>query len=380
MALTETRMFKSKTRARCKRGSNQDPEHIVVAHLFSLCQTIRPSELSSHPLRYSFATVTLQTAIQFANSLGFRSTKHMDILIDKRSEVSVRQQLAEQIIFLIATEKVKPGQALPSVRELARRLKIHHNTVSEAYKDLARRTWVVRRKGSRVVVRSGGERAELTKEQNVDDLLNATIRVARERGYSLQALRERVRTRLLAEPPDHILVVEEEVGLRRLLQQEIRTALRQSVDGCSLSDLAVQPGLAIGALAVAGQYLIGDVDRLVPKAVPAIALAFSAADEQLDLLRRLDHPSVVCVVSVSRVFLQTARSLLAPALGRDHVMRDPLFPPDDPKTLRAADLVFADSIARSQIKHSKVLEYRVICPSSLEYLRTAMESYQLRLS
>jgi len=303
----------------------------------------------------------------------------MDIRIDKRSEVSVRQQLAEQIIFLIATEKMKPGEALPSVRELARRLKIHHNTVSQAYKDLARRTWVVRRKGSRVVVRSVGERTELTNGHDVDDLINATIRVARERGYSLQALRERVRTRLLAEPPDHILVVEEELGLRRLLQQEIRTALQQAVDGCSLSELAVQPGLAIGALTVAGQYVIDDVDRLVPKAVPAIALGFSAADEHLDLLGRLDYPSVVCVVSVSRVFLRTARSLLAPALGRHHVMRDFLFPPDDPKTLRAADLVFADSITRSQVNHSKVFEYRLICPSSLEYVRTAMKSYQMRL-
>ena len=140
------------------------------------------------------------------DSLGCSRANRMDIRIDKRSEVSVRQQLAEQIIFLIATEKVKPGEALPSVRELARHLKIHHNTVSEAYKDLARRTWVVRRKGSRVVVRSAGGRAELTNGHDVDDLINTTIRVARDRGYSLQALRERVRTRLLAEPPDHVLV------------------------------------------------------------------------------------------------------------------------------------------------------------------------------
>lgn len=335
---------------------------------FGATAPVTVSQLSHFRLGYNLTTVW-----------DCSCANHMDIRIDKRSEVSVRQQLAEQIIFLIATEKVKPGEALPSVRELARRLKIHHNTVSEAYKDLARRTWVVRRKGSRVVVRSVGERAELTNRHDVDDLINATIRVARERGFSLQALRERVRTRLLAEPPDHILVVEEEPGLRGLLQQEIRTALRQPVDGCSLSELAAQPGLAIGALTVSGQYLIGDVDRLVPKGVPAIALAFSAADEHLDLLRRLHHPSVISVVSVSRVFLQTARSLLAPALGRHHVMRDFLFPPDDPKSLRAADLVFADSIARSQVKHTKVLEYRLICPSSLEYVRTAMESYQMRL-
>ena len=72
----------------------------------------------------------------------------MEIRVDKQSEVPVRQQLAEQIVFLIVTEKLKPGQALPSVRELARRLKIHRNTVSDAYGDLKRRAWVVARRGS----------------------------------------------------------------------------------------------------------------------------------------------------------------------------------------------------------------------------------------
>lgn len=59
-------------------------------------------------------------------------------------------------------------------------------------------------------------------------------------------------------------------------------------------------------------------------------------------------------------------------------MRGFCFPLNDPKALRAADLVFADSIARARVKHPKVLEYRVIAPSSLEYLRTAMKSYQTR--
>ena len=302
----------------------------------------------------------------------------MDIQIDRKSEVSVRQQLAEQIIFSIATDKLKPGQALPSVRELARRLNIHHNTVSQAYKDLARRAWVVGRRGSRVVVRSPAERTERTIGYDVDDLINATIRVARERGCSLQELRERVRARLLAEPPDHILIVEDELGLRCLLQQEIRTALRQKVDGCSLAELRSQPGRAIGALVVAGHHAIGEVDQLVPKTIPAIRLAFSVADQHLDLLRALDQPSVIAIVSLSPAFLQTARSLLAPALGRRHVMRNFSFPLDDSKALRSADVVFADSVARSQVKHARVLEYRLISSSSLEYLRTAMKSYEAR--
>ena len=70
----------------------------------------------------------------------------MDLRISKESELPLRQQLAEQIVFQIAMGKLRPGQALPSVRELARRLKIHHNTVSEAYQDLIARRWVVGRR------------------------------------------------------------------------------------------------------------------------------------------------------------------------------------------------------------------------------------------
>ena len=302
----------------------------------------------------------------------------MDIRIDKKSEIPIRQQLAEHIIYSIATERLKPGEALPSVRELARRLKIHHNTVSQAYKDLVSRTWLVGRRGSRVVVRSSGKLDGQEQGHDLDDLINTTIRVAREQGYSLQELRERVRTRLLAEPPDHVLVVENDPGLRRLLQEEIRAALDRPAEGCSLSDLKAHPGLAIGALTVTGQFAIGDVDSLVPKSIPAIPLVFSAADEHLEMLRKLVQPSVIAVVSVSAAFLQTARGLLAPALGRRHVMRDFVFPLTDAKALQAADLVFADSVARPRIKHPKIFQYRVIAPSSLEYVCNAMKSYQTR--
>jgi|SRR5215471_10936894 len=302
----------------------------------------------------------------------------MEIRIDKKSEVPIRQQLAEHIVFSIATEKLKPGEALPSVRELARRLKIHHNTVSQAYKDLVNRTWLVGRRGSRVVVRSSGKLDGRAPGHDIDDLINATIRVARQQGFSLQALRERVRTRLLAEPPDHVLVVENEPGLRRLLQEEIRAALGQPAEGCSLSELVAHPGLAIGALTVAAQFSIGEVDALIPKSIPAIPLVFSTADEQLEMLRKLVQPSVIAVVSVSAVFLQTARALLAPALGRRHVMRDFTFPLTDARAVQAADLVFADSVARPKIKHPKIFQYKVIAPTSLEYVCNAMKSYQTR--
>ena len=300
----------------------------------------------------------------------------MEIRVDKQSEIPVRQQLAEQIVFLIATEKLKPGQALPSVRELARRLKIHRNTVSEAYRDLKRRAWVVARRGSRVVVRTRGAQIGQAVSCDLDDLIDATIRAARDHGYSLQMLRERVRARLLAQPPDRMLVVEQEAGLRSVLVEEIRAAHVWPVEGCSLTDLINDPGLAIGALSVTPQYAIDEVDSLIPKGMPAVPLAFSAADEQLALIRGLSQPSIIAVVSASEVFLKTATSLLAPALGERHTLCEFRFPLDNPDALTAVDLVFADSIVCSEIKRARIIQYRLIRPSSLEYLVNAMNSYK----
>jgi DNA-binding transcriptional regulator YhcF (GntR family) len=302
----------------------------------------------------------------------------MEIRISRESEVPLRQQLAEHIIYLIATGQLKAGQALPSVRELARRLKIHHNTVSEAYQDLVARTWLVGRRGRRVVVRSGGEAAQAQGKEDLDDLINTTIRAAREQGYSLQQLRERVRERLLVQPPDHFLVVEEEPGLRSVLAEEIRTSLRWPAEGCSRQELVLNPGLAIGALAVVPEYAAADTASLVPKDRPAVSISFSTADEHLKRIRQLRDPSVIAVVSVSKAFLQAARGVLARDLEGRHTMCELLLPLDRSGVLKTADLIFADSAALGIIGHPKAIHYRLISHDSLEYLTTAMASYRLR--
>ena len=302
----------------------------------------------------------------------------MDIQISRESEVPPRRQLAEHIIYLIATGQLKAGEALPSVRELARRLKIHRNTVSEAYQDLVARTWLVGRRGSRLLVRATEDRVQPRSGRDLDDLINATISAAKEHGYSLQQLRERVRERLLVEAPDHFLVVEEDPGLQRVLAEEIRASLPWPARACSRHELALNSGLAIGALAVVPEYAARDVMGLVPKDRPAVSIAFSRADEQLKRIRQLRDPSLIFVVSISRSFLQTARGVVARELQGRHTLRELLLPLDRAETLKAADLIFADSIAMGSIQHPKAVHYRLISHDSLAYLKTAMTSYQLR--
>lgn len=300
----------------------------------------------------------------------------MDIRISKESEVPLRQQIAEQIIMQIVTEKLKPGDALPSVRELARRLKIHHNTISHAYQDLEHRHWVVNRRGSHhLVIRMPEDPAASAVLKDLDELINATIEMARQRGYSLAALRDRVRERLLSQPPDHILVVEEEAGLRRLLEEEIRQAMKWPVEGCSRGDLANNPNLVLGALAVTPQYAIGDTERLIPRERPAIPIAFCNADDHIQMLHKLRDPSVIALVSVSQYLLQAAQGLLASAVGRRHTITPYLLPLESSKTLSGADVILCDSIALREVRSAKRIHYRLSAPASMQYLSTAMQSY-----
>ena len=303
----------------------------------------------------------------------------MEIHIDSASDVPIRRQLTEQVIFLIATERLKSGDLMPSVRELARRLKIHHNTVSDAYQDLVRRQWLVRRRGSRLAVvphepSNAGKDAKQV--ATLDDLINMTIRVARATGYSMQALRQRVRERLLAQAPDHILVVEHDPGLRGLIQHELSAAVDWPVESCSRSQLIENPGLAIGALAVTPTHALAEVDPIFPRERPVVPLSFSNADEHIRRIRNLRKPSVVAVVSGSDLFLSVARSILAPAIGSRHQLREVLLPSERPAVARAADLIFCDSIAKHRLRLPRAQHYRLLVPESVDYVITAMRSYQ----
>jgi len=300
-----------------------------------------------------------------------------DIRIDSSSEIPIRQQLIEQIIFLIATGVLSAPQFVPSVRDLARRLKIHHNTVSEAYKELVRRKWLARRHGSRLVVISRQILAVPDTTQSLDDIINLTIQMAHTMGYSLQSLRARVRERLMLAPPDHLLVIEQDEGLREILCDEIRSALPYTVKGCSQEDLAANPGIAIGALAVASLYSTGKVDELFPKDRPIVPVKYNKADEHIRRIRELSQPSVIAVVSTSARFLTVARSVLAQAIGSGHQLREVLLPGEKPPAPRSADIVFCDSIAKRTLRSARVIHYSLVTPRSLEQVDAAMKAYQI---
>lgn len=297
----------------------------------------------------------------------------MKILLSKESDVPLHQQLAEQIVFLITTGRLRPSQDVESVRSVARRLKIHHNTVSKAYQDLVRRGWLTRRRGSRLCVRSLTPRESKAADARLDTLINNCIAQAREAGFPLQLLQTRVLARIFAQPPDHILVVEEELGLRRVIQAEIRSAVGRHVESCSLEEFIREPKLAIGAQIVALDYALPALALLLPHDRPPIPIKVASADEHIAVIRRLQEPSVVGVTSVSNVFVKIARSLLAPILGERHAFRDFTLPPNGRLDLDGIDIAFCDSLAISAVRCRRMFHYRLIATDCLSDIASILQ-------
>ena len=99
--------------------------------------------------------------------------------IDESDGIPIYEQVVRQVKYAVASEVLKTGQMIPSVRELARKLRINPNTVAKAYRQLQQDEVIapVRTTGLVVAVGAGqrcqGERDELIRSRIRQVLLEA---------------------------------------------------------------------------------------------------------------------------------------------------------------------------------------------------------------
>ncbi len=257
--------------------------------------------------------------VRFVATDGLR----MKLQVNRQSEQPVHHQLREQIIFRISTGEVPIGHIMPSVRGLARELKIHHNTVNLVYTELANERWLVKQPGSRyVVVQQKGRQTDPGSAENPDDLINRMILLADQQGFSLQQLAGRIRERMFEQPPDHLLVVEPELGMGQLMREEIRERIGQTPAGCSVSMLLQNPSLAIGAVLLVPAYLKDALESIPSKGLHTVLLTYARPDPHVDRVRDLPEPSAIGMVSVSAAVLRTVSGLLDPVAGERHTLHE----------------------------------------------------------
>jgi DNA-binding transcriptional regulator YhcF (GntR family) len=298
----------------------------------------------------------------------------MDITLNKRAGVSVRDQLVAQLEMQILGGAVSAGTRLPSVRALARRLDVHANTVSAAYRELQKVGHVERRQGSGVYVRSHGPRT-LEQATDLDEMIRMALLAAFRRGFQPEAVRSAVSRWLAAAYVDRVLVVDVEREMAELLVHELATQLKAKVQGISIDDLAADPSRAVGAVVAAHRYHVGRIVRLLA-GVPVVALNIQAPDVRA-AVRKLPAGSLIVVVShspallpISTVLLQTMRDGDVTVEGR--VRTDTR---DWRPLARGAEFVLADVLAYPAVHPvcpRRTHEFRIIAPESVDRLRAAL--------
>ena len=77
----------------------------------------------------------------------------MRLRLDHHSGEPIYRQIVEQIKYLAASNEIASGEKLPSIRALAKELKINPRTVVRAYEELQNAGLVVMRQGQGVFLR-----------------------------------------------------------------------------------------------------------------------------------------------------------------------------------------------------------------------------------
>lgn len=80
------------------------------------------------------------------------AAEKLNFSVNIESPIAVYVQIENQVQFAIASGRLKPGDTLPSVREMSSMLNINPNTVTKAYRDLELLQLVHTRRGVGVTV------------------------------------------------------------------------------------------------------------------------------------------------------------------------------------------------------------------------------------
>jgi len=79
----------------------------------------------------------------------------LHLQVDSSSGVPIYRQLMDQVRYYVASGALRPGDRLPSIRALAKRLHLNPTTITKAYNELQHAGVVVLAQGKGVFVAEG---------------------------------------------------------------------------------------------------------------------------------------------------------------------------------------------------------------------------------
>ena len=296
----------------------------------------------------------------------------MQLWFARGSEVSIREQLVTQVVLGILSDDLAPGQRLPSTRELARRFKLHPNTVSAGYRQLQQERWVEFRRGSGVYIAAEKPEVPLSSAVALDQMIATLFRSARKSGVTLPALRARLRQWLELQPPDHFLLIEPDEELRRIVASEIQQLAAWPTQGCDLPGL---PAALDGAIALALPNRTAAVRQALPPGHDLLTLEFRSVTASLAAYLPAPSAAMVGIASRWPNFLKIARTMLiAVGFSPDALIVRDAAKPNWQRGLKQTAAVVCDSLTAAELPAGcRAIPFSLLSEPSIAELRRYAE-------
>lgn len=286
----------------------------------------------------------------------------MKLWLTKNSEVSVRDQLVTQVQIGVACGDLRPGDRLPSTREVARRFGVHANTVSAAYRQLAASGTVELRKGSGIYIIETGR-------DILDALIETMFHEAANAGFSRVAVLERL-SRSNSNATKALALFEPNPDLREILVREITDNIGVEVQSVTEDDL--KNGQIISCLLIA----MFDEELKIREMCPqqdCIFLKANSVAETLTGRRRPANDELIVVASGWSDFLVFSKLfLLAAKIDAGSIITCSTKDTGWKRKVKTASMIICDTVTAAHFGGDEPVSiFPIILRESLEEIREA---------
>jgi DNA-binding transcriptional regulator YhcF (GntR family) len=220
----------------------------------------------------------------------------MRFWVARGTTTTIKEQLISQLLLAIFSGRFTPGERLPSVRQLARRLGIHANTISAVYQELAARGWVEQRPGSGVYVRPQ------LPPPTLDSLIERFLAEASAAGHPPAAVLEAVSRAVHPSPVPQRAVIDPDPALAEVIAAELSVQWNEPI---RFGDSAAPPP---------GCQLWASAGRLPALERGVLPVRLVAVEDILAQAQRPPAGRLLAVVSISPTILEWSARILS-ALG-----------------------------------------------------------------
>lgn len=274
------------------------------------------------------------------------------ISITKDGPVPVKDQLIEQIGLQIASGTLKPKDKLPSIRQLAQRLGIHHSTVTAAYNHLEEAGLLEIRQGSGVRVANRSLSGDSQREVSLEQLFKQCLARAAESGLSREQVKSFADRMLSAKPIQRILVVDRNEDFHPLLSAELSPNFSLPVVPITFEKLSKDKDLLADSLIVTSFYHLYPLQSLELDPTRFVVCTVEPGREEMESLMTLKPGSLVAIVSISPTLLKMANNMAAAVRGEEIAIRclDKEEKQEISYVMKHANLVLCDAPSESNVK------------------------------